>query len=311
MTTSTDPSRTATPQPITLEVEGGLAGHLYLPDHGLDRGTAAGRAADAGVPGAFTGVEEQVVATHSARLAHAGNAALAFGHRGFGESGGRRHHENPAGTPADILAVVGFPAAPPRGRRRPDRPARGVPGRWVRHRGGRPRSTRVRRRRCGRRLRRPAGVRPGQGLVAHRKALADLLADPEESIPAVSPDGGRAAMPGREPWEDHGTSCSASPHRDNEVTTGSLPELMTLDTMTAAALLGRTPTLIVHGTVDVLCGPAGAEAVAAAEPGSAELRWMDTTDHIDLHDASPSVDEAAALVEHLRRSDDRTSGSQR
>ena len=109
MTTSTDPSRTATPQPISIEVEGvegGLAGHLYLPDQGPDRGSAAGRAGDAGVPGAFTGVEEQVVGTHSARLAHAGIAALAFDRRGFGESGGRRHHEDPAGTPADLRAAA-------------------------------------------------------------------------------------------------------------------------------------------------------------------------------------------------------------
>jgi hypothetical protein len=34
-------------------------------------------------------------------------------HRGFGESGGRRHHEDPAGTLADLRAAVGFLAAHP------------------------------------------------------------------------------------------------------------------------------------------------------------------------------------------------------
>jgi fermentation-respiration switch protein FrsA (DUF1100 family) len=41
----------------------------------------------------FTGVKEQVVGAYAARLHERGLTTLAFDHRGFGESGGRRAHE--------------------------------------------------------------------------------------------------------------------------------------------------------------------------------------------------------------------------
>jgi fermentation-respiration switch protein FrsA (DUF1100 family) len=42
--------------------------------------------------GPFTGVKEQVVGTYAARLRERGLTTLAFDHRGFGESEGRRAH---------------------------------------------------------------------------------------------------------------------------------------------------------------------------------------------------------------------------
>ncbi len=56
--------------------------------------------------GPFTGVKEQVTGSYAELLAGAGFATLAFDHRGFGESGGRRQHEDSQGKLADLRAAV-------------------------------------------------------------------------------------------------------------------------------------------------------------------------------------------------------------
>ena len=56
--------------------------------------------------GPFTGVKEQVTGSYAELLAAAGFATLAFDHRGFGESGGRRQHEDSQGKLADLRAAV-------------------------------------------------------------------------------------------------------------------------------------------------------------------------------------------------------------
>src|SRR5689334_12641868 len=63
--------------------------------------------------GPFTGVKEQVVGTYAARLHERGLTTLAFDHRGFGESGGRRAHEDSQGKIADLRAAVSLLAAHP------------------------------------------------------------------------------------------------------------------------------------------------------------------------------------------------------
>jgi dienelactone hydrolase len=85
----------------------GLTGLLHLPDH--EPGALAGVV----LTGPFTGVKEQVVNLYAQRLAAAGFAALAFDHRGFGESEGRAQHEDAAGKLADLRAAVGFLADHP------------------------------------------------------------------------------------------------------------------------------------------------------------------------------------------------------
>src|SRR5687768_10986681 len=81
-----------------------LVGELHLPE---------GESPVAGVvlTGPFTGVKEQVVGTYARRMAESGFAALAFDHRGFGESAGRRGHEDSGGKLADLRAAVGHLAA--------------------------------------------------------------------------------------------------------------------------------------------------------------------------------------------------------
>ena len=272
-----------------------LVGRLHLPD-----GTGAGLPAVV-LTGPFTGVKEQVVGTYARRLAQAGFAALTFDHRGFGESEGRRQHEDSAGKLADLRAAVsllsGHPAV--------DAGRIGLLGVCL---GG---GYAVRAAAFDPRVRAVAGVAgaynspaafaASMGIEAYRATLARFVDAGDTRMPAVSPDG-PAAMGGREPWEYYGTERSTSPHWVNEVTTASLYSLMTLDTLSSADLLERTPLLVVHGTHDDYCSPEGARALHEQATGPTKLEWIETTNHIELYDSAPHLDQAlAALVPFLER----------
>ncbi len=291
-------------QRVQWQVDGiDLVGLLHLPS-GHDGGAAAGGGLPAVVlTGPFTGVKEQVVGTYAARLAAAGFAALAFDHRGFGESGGRRQHEDAAGKLADLRSAVGLLAEHPA----VDAGRIGLLGVCL---GG---GYAVRAAAFDPRVRAVVGVAGGynspaafadsMGTAAYRTALAGFLAaGSDERMAAVSPDGGPAAMGGQEPWEYYGTDRSASPHWVNAVTVASLYELMTLDTLSAADLLECTALLVVHGTVDDYCTPAAAQALYDRAAGPKELRWLETTNHVDLYDAPTCLDQATtALTGFYRR----------
>ncbi len=248
--------------------------------------------------GPFTGLKEQVVGTYAAELARAGFAALVFDHRGFGESAGRRQHEDAAGKRTDLRSAVGYLAAHPS----VDAGRVGLLGICLG---------------CGYALRAaafdprvravagvgggynsPAAFAAAMGIDAYRSALGGFLAaSPEATMPAVSDDPDRpAAMAGQEPWDYYGTKRSSSPHWVNEVTVHSPYELMTLDTLSAADLLERTPLLIVHGTTDAYCSPAGAQAAYDRARGPKRLHWVETTNHVDLYDQQPYVGEATRQV---------------
>ena len=285
-------------QRVEWHVDGvDLVGRLYLPGgHGRAGSGGDGLAAVA-LTGPFTGVKEQVVGTYATRMAAAGFAALAFDHRGFGESGGRRQHEDASGKLADLRSAVGFLAGHPS----VDPGRVGLLGVCL---GG---GYAVRAAAFDPRVRAVAGVAGGynspaafaasMGAEAYRNALLGFLAaGADERIPAVSPDGGVAAMGGREPWEYYGTERSASPHWVNAVTVASLYELMTLDTLSAADLLELTPLLVVHGTVDDYCTPAAAQALHDRATGPRELLWVETTNHVDLYDGAAHLDQALAAL---------------
>ncbi|OHV43671.1 alpha/beta hydrolase [Pseudofrankia sp. BMG5.36] len=289
-----------------------LVGELRLPADDAD--PAGARAIGVVLTGPFTGVKEQVVGRYAERLAAAGFATLAFDHRGFGESGGRRGHEDSQGKLADLRAAVDLLAA------RPEVDAERLAVVGVCLGGG----YAVRAAATDPRLRAVAGIAGAynspawfaerMGLPVYRSALTSFLAGYDEPIPAVAPDGGEAAMGGPEPYAYYGTARSTSPHWRNEVTRGSLHSLMTLDALSAAPLLAGVPLLIVHGRVDDYCSPelaaemhrrttAAGPAGTAGTPGTAEIVWLDTTSHIDLYDAEPYVSEAAAAtITFLRRS---------
>jgi uncharacterized protein len=266
----------------------------------------AAQAADAqpGVvlTGPFTGVKEQVVGTYASRLATAGFATLAFDHRGFGESGGRRGHEDSQGKLADLRAAVGFLAG-----LTGVYPARiGIVGVCL---GG---GYAVRAAAADPRVKAVAGIAGGynspaamlqaMGAGPYRSALAAALERYDEYMPAVAPGDGEAAMGGEEPYAYYGSARSFSPHWRNQVTRGSLHSLMTFDALGAAELLTVTPLLIVHGKTDPYCSPELARALYERKPGAKEILWLDAVRHTDFYDSQAYVKLAVeATAGFLRR----------
>ena len=252
--------------------------------------------------GPFTGVKEQVTGSYAELLAAAGFATLAFDHRGFGESGGRRQHEDSQGKLADLRAAVSALTAVAE-----VDPARiGLLGICL---GG---GYAVRAAAADPRIRAVAGIAGGynspaamaasMGIGEYRSALAAALDRYDSRLPAVAAGGGEAAMGGDEPYAYYGTSRSRSPHWRNEVTRGSLHSLMTFDALGAAELLAATPLLVIHGQRDAYCSPALAQAVYDRTPGDKEILWLDAGLHTDLYDNRPYVSQAAtAAAAFLRR----------
>ncbi|WP_436496148.1 alpha/beta hydrolase [Actinokineospora sp. HUAS TT18] len=250
--------------------------------------------------GPFTGVKEQVVGTYAERLTEAGFTTLAIDHRGFGESGGRRGHEDTQGKLADLRAAVDVLAG--------HTDQIGLVGVCL---GG---GYVMRAAATDPRVKAVAGIAgaynspaffaQGMGIDNYRGALASFLAGYDDLIPAVAPDNGEAAMAGDEPYSYYGTERSTAEHWRNEVTRGSLHSLMTFDALGAADLLGATPLLVVHGKVDAYCSPELASQLHARAAGEKEIVWLDATEHVDLYDIEPYVTQAvdvttAFLAKHL------------
>ena len=273
-----------------------LVGHLRVP-------AGPGPFPALAVTGPFTGVKDQVAGTYAERLTRAGFVTCAFDHRGFGESGGRRGHEDSQGKLADLRAAVSFLTG------RPEVAADRVGVVGVCLGGG----YAVRAAAADPRVRAVAGIAgaynspaamvAGMGVEAYRSALGSFLADYDGHLPAVA-EQGPAAMGGAEPWAYYGTARSASEHWRNEVTRGSLHSLMTFDALGAADLLGATPLLVVHGRTDDYCAPELAARLHERATGPKEIAWIDCPLHIDLYDNEPYVTEAvdhtaAFLTRHL------------
>ncbi len=242
--------------------------------------------------GPFTGVKEQVTRAYAERLSARGFVTLAFDHRGFGASEGRRQHEDSDGKLADLRAAVGLLAGCPAVD--PERIA--VVGICL---GG---GYAVRAAASDPRVRAVAGIAGGynspawfaeaMGITAYRSALAGFLTRYDEFLPAVAPGGGEAAMSGDEPYAYYGTERSAAPGWRNEVTVGSLHSLLTFDALGAADLLSATPLLVVHGTTDAYCSPELARAVIDRARGIKKAVWLDAAAHTDLYDAESYVTQA-------------------
>jgi fermentation-respiration switch protein FrsA (DUF1100 family) len=254
--------------------------------------------------GPFTGVKEQVVGTYGARLHERGLTTLAFDHRGFGESGGRRAHEDSQGKLADLRAAVSLLTAHPA----VDAARVGAVGICL---GG---GYAVRAAAADPRIRAVVGIAGGYNSPArfmardpdgYRQALASFIERYDDELPAVAPDGTIAAMGGDEPFAYYGTQRSTAAHWENRVTYGSLHALMTFDALGAAPLLAATPLLVVHGRIDAYCAPELAEALYTDATGPKEIRWLDAKQHIDLYDVEPYVSQASDaaatfLHQHLR-----------
>ena len=139
--------------------------------------------------GPFTGVKDQVVGTYAARLHERGLTTLAFDHRGFGESGGRRAHEDSQGKLADLRAAVSRLAAHPAVEAARVGGCRDMSRRWLRGaRGGqRPENPRGRRHRGRVQQPRPLPRRRSGRLSPSGRLLHRAL---RRRLPAVAPDGG-------------------------------------------------------------------------------------------------------------------------
>jgi hypothetical protein len=272
-----------------------LVGHLRLP-------AADGPLPAVAITGPFTGVKEQVVGRYAQRLADAGFATLAFDHRGFGESGGRRGHEDSQGKLADLRSAIALLTS----RAEIDPERIGVVG--VCLGGGYAVSAAA----TDPRVKAVVGIAGAynsptwfaerMGLAAYRSALASFLERYDEYLPAVAAGNAEAAMGGDEPFAYYGTARSAAPNWDNRVTRGSLHSLMTLDALGTAELLGATPLLVVHGKIDGYCPPELAEALFTRAVGEKEIHWLDCEQHIDLYDVEPFVTQAAGITaDFLRR----------
>jgi uncharacterized protein len=283
---------------ITFMSEGvELVGDLRLPG----AGAGAGGGAQAGWPaivltGPFTGVKEQVTGSYAELLAAAGFATLAFDHRGFGESGGRRQHEDSQGKLADLRAAVSALGAAAE----LDAARIGLAGICL---GG---GYAIRAAAQDPRVKAVAGIAGGynspadmaasMGVGEYQAALSAAVDRYDSYLPAVAAGGAEAAMGGDEPYAYYGTSRSRSPHWRNEVTWGSLHSLMTFDALGAAELLAGTPLLIIHGERDAYCSPALAQAVYDRKRGDKEILWLDAGLHTDLYDNRPYVVRAAAAA---------------
>lgn len=265
---------------VTFSADGiELAGHLAVASPGAPAVV---------LTGPFTGVKEQVTGTYAEKLHRLGLTTLAFDHRGFGESGGRRAHEDTQGKLADLRAAVSLLSA------HTDRI--GVVGVCL---GG---GYAVRAAASDPRIRAVAGIAGAYNSPArfsagdpsgYRGALASFLERYDDELPAVAPGGAPAAMAGDEPYAYYGTSRSTAAHWENRVTYGSLHSLMTFDALGAAPLLSQTPLLVVHGRVDAYCSPSLAEALHRDATGPKEFLWLDAQQHIDLYDVEPYVTQAA------------------
>jgi uncharacterized protein len=254
--------------------------------------------------GPLTGVKDQVVGTYADLLAGEGFVTLAFDHRNFGDSEGEpRQHEDAGGKLADLRDAVGFLASRPEVD--PDRV--GVVGVCL---GG---AYAVRAAAFDPRVRAVAGVggaynspqrlRESLGPDGFRERLAGVVENLERErgggevayVPAVSNDG-PAAMPGQEPFDYYGTERSKSAVWENRLTVDSFWQLLTLDALSAADFLDRTPFLVVHGKVDAYCTPEGAQAVFDRATGPKEIEWLESSNHIDIYDRPELVRPAVARV---------------
>jgi fermentation-respiration switch protein FrsA (DUF1100 family) len=278
---------------ITFSSDGlELRGTLRIPA-GADGSAVA-------LTGPFTGVRGQVTGGYADRLARAGLVTLAFDHRGFGGSGGRRGHEDTQGKLADLRSAVSLLRSRPEVD--PDRI--GLVGICL---GG---GYAVSAAATDPRVRAVAGIAGAYNSPAwfardpagYRAGLRGFIESYDDFLPAVAPDNGAAAMAGDEPWSYYGTARSAAATWENRVTCGSLHALLTFDALGRAALLAETPLLIVHGRKDDYCSPELAIRMHDQTPGAKEIVWLDAEQHIDLYDGEPHVSQAVtATADFLRR----------
>jgi uncharacterized protein len=284
-----------------------LVGDLYLAADGEPPYPAVA------LTGPFSSVKEQVTGTYASQFARRGFAALAFDHRGWGESEGEPRNHEAAGAKvsdmrdavshlatraevdADRLAVCGiclgavyaaqFAAFDPRVR------ALAL---------------------IGGSYNEPTALRERFGADAYERLMQEFAAISQrqhetgelEYWPATNRDGMPAGMPGPEPAQYYETKRGARPQWENRCTALSVMEELTISIGPALAMLSPTPVLMVHGTGDQAVPPQDARAAYEAVGEPRRLVWLEAANHVDIYDKSdlvqPASDAAAEWFErHL------------
>ena len=291
----------STTRPVTISTPDGidLAGVLRTPDD-------AARRAGVVLTGPFTGVKEQVVAIYAAGLAERGYitpSTTATSGPAAGSRGSTRTRAASSPTselrPRSCSGSTRWPGSVAW--------ASALAGYALRFTAFDPRVTALVT--VAGAYNSPEAMRDGLGPAAYRRTLLDLAAAEQPgaeglpSLPAVAEDG-EAAMPGAEPFAYYGTERGRVPGWRNQVTRASIRQLLTFDAAIGADFVSPTPVRIIHGTRDDYCSPDAARATYDRIGEPRDLRWIQTTNHIDLYDqpdyVEPALDACAAWYdEHL------------
>lgn len=271
-----------------------VVGDLYLPDGA----SASAPHPAAVVVGPQTNVKEQVPATYARELAERGYVALAFDHRGFGESGGRvRQFEDPRTKVEDVKSAVTFLRTVPE-------VAGGKVGLLGVCSGGGY----------------AAKAASEDGSISALVTVAGFFHDPQtfrawlgenydarlalgraarekfertgevDFITNVDPTNLEVAMPGREAFDWYGTARGAKPNWQNRSATMFFETFLAFDSISSGPAI-RAATMVVHS--DSALVPDSARRFLASVPGDTELVWTASENHVAFYDEERLVTLAA------------------
>jgi fermentation-respiration switch protein FrsA (DUF1100 family) len=289
-----------------------LAGHLYR----SPTAAAGARTAALVIAGPMTSVKEETVPHYAAPLAEAGYTVLTFDNRNFGESEGEpRQHLDTAEQVEDLKNAVSYLLT--RDDVDPDRVglacvcmgagyALAVASMDLRVNAlaivaGAYNITDTYRDFLGE-----------EGFAGYLETLSSARQKQYESgelqyMPAIAgpPDYAPSAMPVQEAYEYYSRAhATEAPNWENRITVASMEHIVGWNVLERAHLVAPRPLLVIHGTTDVLLPPRYALEVydRAGEPK--QLRWIETSNHVELYDQAPFVPEAVEtlvgwLGEHL------------
>jgi fermentation-respiration switch protein FrsA (DUF1100 family) len=277
-----------------------LAGHLYRPPEAAP----GDRTAALVMAGPMTSVKEETVPHYAAPLAEAGYTVLTFDNRNFGESEGEpRQHLATAEQVEDLKNAVSYLLT--REDVDPDRLglccvcmgagyALAVASMDLRVKAlaivaGAYNITDTYRDFLGE-----------EGFTGYLETLNAARRRQYETgelqyLPAIAgpPDYAPSAMPVQEAYEYYARAqATEAPNWENRLTVASMEHIVGWNVLARSHLVAPRPLLVIHGTTDVLLPPRYAQEVydRAGEPK--QLRWIETSNHVELYDQAPFVPEA-------------------
>jgi uncharacterized protein len=281
-----------------------LAGHLYRPP-GAEPGA---RTASLVMAGPMTSVKEETLPHYAVRLAQAGYTVLAFDNRNFGESEGEpRQHLVTSDQVEDLKNAVSYMLA----REDVDRSRLGLCCVCMGAGYGLAVASMDLRVKAAALVAGAYNITDTyrdflgeEGFAAYLENLNGARQRQYESgeleyMPAIAgpPDYAPSAMPVQEAYDYYSRAhATEAPNWENRLTVTSMEQIVGWNVLSRAHLVAPRPLLVIHGTTDVLLPPRYAQEVydRAGEPK--ELRWIETSNHVELYDQAPYVPRA---LEHL------------